>query len=255
MIERKWTWAAASKCGVSHHRAEVRLQDAYKCGVSPTPSEPLTILVSDGAGSAPFGGEGASLTCRTMAVNARQHFLASDQLPDDATLESWVDCTRDRIGVVASRRGLPLRDFAATLILVLSNAEETVTLHIGDGCAVVRDVESKSWIATTWPDHGEYASMTSFITDEPSARVRIGRHVGKVSAVSAFSDGLERLVLDLQARTPYEPFFDRMIGPVESSAFRGKDRDLSHALATYLNSESVNQRTDDDKTLILAVRR
>lgn len=255
MTDCCWTWAAASCRGVSHQRGNVRLQDALKCTVGTGPGESIVIVVSDGAGSASHGGQGASLVCRSIAASATKYLEANRGLPDRDTLESWVDLTRDRIAAAASRRQLSPRDFAATLILVISDGADSITLHVGDGCAVLKDVERDSWIAPTWPDHGEYASTTSFVTDEPAAQIRVALHSGSISGIAAFSDGLERLVLDFQAKQPHAQFFERMIAPVASSDVRGRDRQLSAKLREYLDSEPVNNRTDDDKTLVLAVRR
>lgn len=255
MTDCRWTWAAASCRGVSHRRGDTRLQDALKCTVGRGPSGPIIVVVSDGAGSASHGGQGASLVCRSMAASATRHFDASNDLPGRDILESWVDVTRDRISAAAARRQLSPRDFAATLILVISDGMDSIILHVGDGCAVLKDADSGSWIAPTWPDHGEYASTTSFVTDDPAAKIRIALHSGSISGIAAFSDGLERLVLDLQAKQPHAQFFERMIAPVASSDARGRDSQLSAKLRAYLDSEPVNNRTDDDKTLVLAVRR
>ena len=70
--------------------------------------------------------------------------------------------------------------------------------------------------------------------------------------MAVFSDGLERLVLNFAQKQPHAPFFDRMFGPVERSERVGDDRDLKTALRRYLDTPSVNERTDDDKSLILA---
>jgi Protein phosphatase 2C len=255
MMQDSWTWAVACRRGPSHEMANVRLQDAFKCFVGAAKSRPLVIVVSDGAGSAVFGGEGASLVCRTLSVFARKYFSSADTIPTDELLESWLDDVRDIINTVAARRDRAPRDFAATLILVISSGMESVVLHVGDGCAVLKDEDSAAWIAPTWPFHGEYASTTAFVTDEPRPNTCIVRHLRPISAVSVFSDGLERLALDLKTRQPFAPFFDNIISPVVSSALTGKDVELSGKLETFLGSESVNSRSDDDKTLVLAVRR
>jgi hypothetical protein len=255
MTPAVWTWAVACRRGVSHERANVRLQDAFKCFIAPARSKPLVIIVSDGAGTAVFGGEGASLICRTLTVCARQYFSSADELPTNDLLEAWLNYVRGLINTAAARRNLSPRDFAATLILFISSGLESVVLHVGDGCAVLKDEDTNTWIAPSWPYHGEYASTTVFVTDEPSPSTCIVRHPNSISAVSVFSDGVERLALDLKARQPFAPFFDSIIAPVIASAFIGKDTDLSGRLEAFLGSDSVNSRSDDDKTLVLAVRR
>jgi Protein phosphatase 2C len=255
MMRAGWTWAAACRRGPSHEKADVRLQDAFKCFIGSAQCQPLVIIVSDGAGSAPLGGEAASLICRRLTVFTRRHFESTDALPSDELLQTWLDAIRNVIGEVAVRRNLAVRDFAATLILFISSGSESVVLHVGDGCAVLKDEDTNSWIAPSWPFHGEYASTTAFVTDEPRPNSSIVRHAGRISAVSVFSDGLERLALDLKARQPFAPFFDNIITPVAGSSSVGKDVELSNKLETFLDSDSINSRSDDDKTLILAVRR
>ena len=56
-------------------------------------------------------------------------------------------------------------------------------------------------------------------------------------------------------RTVHAPFFANMIRAVEGSSTIGRDDSLSRSLAAYLDSPTINNRTDDDKTLVLAVRR
>jgi len=70
-----------------------------------------------------------------------------------------------------------------------------------------------------------------------------------------FTDGLERLALDFRTQQPHTPFFNRVITPVRNSAGNGRNADLSRQLADFLNSADINARTDDDKTLVLAVKR
>jgi hypothetical protein len=249
-----WRWAAAACRGISHEKSGTRLQDAYSCFVPQGCSSAFVGLISDGAGSAQYGGEGASLICRTVGGLARAHFREKQHLPDETAILEWIDAARDRISAVATRRGACPRDFAGTLVGMISDAEATVVFHVGDGGVVVRQRHSGAWIAASWPDHGEYASTTSFVTDDTGARARIVIHSMPINAVALFSDGLERLALRMADNQPHPPFFDGMFRPLFTSTVVGRDASLSHALNRFLASPSVNERTDDDKSLILAAR-
>ena len=193
--------------------------------------------------------------CRSFGIRLRAHFANISSLPSDADIESWLDSTRDLIANVADRRGLIPRDFAATLICLISNGRESTAAHVGDGCAVLKEECSGRWVPLSWPDNGEYASTTFFVTDDERAKLRIARHTGDICALSVLSDGLERLALDLSSKQPFERFFDGILRPVVASTQVGRDGELSRELKTYLNSASVNTRTDDDKTLVLAIRK
>jgi Protein phosphatase 2C len=250
-----WTWAAASCIGTSHVKTNVRRQDAFSCSYNTNDGKTLIAVVSDGAGSARMGGEGASLICRTMITQARQFDFARPELPTDEELWSWIFVARDRIAKAAQLRCLRPRDFAATVILLISSGENTLVAHIGDGSAVVRCEGTNEWNALSWPSQGEFASSTFFVTDDPTPKLNISRTNTPVSALAVFSDGVERMALDMAAQKPFKPFFDGMIRPMASTQIEGFDQKLSQQLSTYLNSDAVNARTDDDKTLILAVHR
>ncbi|UAJ10630.1 PP2C family serine/threonine-protein phosphatase [Polymorphobacter megasporae] len=249
-----WTWAAASRRGTSHVRAGTRRQDSFGCRVSRQGST-LIVVVSDGAGSASHGGQGALLVVRTLLTEVARHFDSEGTMPDDDAVWAWFDLIRDRISLAAVRRTLDMRDFAATAILYVGTADATLTAHVGDGAAVTRDEVHGAWSAASWPEQGEYASTTFFVTDQPAIRLRISRTEARPSAVAVFSDGIERIALDLGRAIAHQPFFVGIVGPVDRSAIAGNDTALSAALGRYLDSSAVNERTDDDKTLVLAVRK
>jgi hypothetical protein len=73
--------------------------------------------------------------------------------------------------------------------------------------------------------------------------------------VALFSDGLENLVLNKTSRTVHAPFFDSMFPSVRRSQAGGPDAALGRDLEKYLSTPTVTDRTNDDKTLILATRR
>jgi hypothetical protein len=259
VCETSWTWACASQVGTSHSRTGQRLQDAYSCfAITTSAGEVFVGVVSDGAGSARYGGEGAALVCRSIGVAARKHFSRSGsaELPSAEDIEFWVDHIRDRIYRAAGIRGLEAKDFAATLICTISIGKRSVFAHVGDGCAVVRLQSTGTWVAPTWPDHGEYASTTTFVTDQPAAKIRVTLMEDPIDVIAVFSDGIERMVLDMVSRKPAERFFGVVAAPVIKSAVpSGKDAALSEQLKGYLDSEQVCARTDDDKTLVIAALR
>lgn len=251
----KWTWAAASRRGTSHERTGEGRQDAYRC-VRAGPRKSVFIGVAcDGAGSASHGGFGAMLASRGLSHRAKEYCSTNRDLPDDDTIVEWIDQARDQIGSLAKRRGLTLRDFATTLVAVISKGAQSVTVHIGDGAAVGRCAKSGTWEPLSWPEHGEYASTTYFLTDEGGARVRVSRRMSPIDRLAIFTDGIERLALDFATNQPHTPFFSAISEPVAFSGAAGCDIGLSHQLGSYLSGDAVNSRTDDDKTLILASRK
>lgn len=254
----RWTFGAASVRGISHVKNGTRLQDAKRCFevIGPNGSATFCAVVSDGAGSASHGGEGASLVCRTMAEALRSHVSSETmEMPSEDDIWDWVDQARDRITHAASLRSLSPRDFAATVVLAVSNGHETLTAHIGDGAIVARVETQKSWLVLSASENGEYASTTYFITDSGAPRLRVARHDVGIDALFLFSDGIENQVLDSATDEPHEAFFNPMTRPFSQSSNIGRDHYLSERLATYLDSEKFAEHTDDDKTLIIAVKK
>ena len=214
----------------------------------------LIAVACDGAGSATMGGEGAAIAARMLSNCAKAALGREGVLPDDDAIWVWIDLARDRIAAVAEQRDLTPRDFATTVVMAISDGCSTLALHIGDGAAIGRDAITGEWQALCWPEHGEYASTTYFLTDEGSPRARILRHGSSLDRLAVFTDGIERLALDFKTNLPHAPFFAGVSEPVAKSPARGCDVALSAKLGAYLASDAVNARTDDDKTLILASR-
>jgi hypothetical protein len=167
----------------------------------------------------------------------------------------WVAEARLAILVHADRRGCVMGEFASTLALAISDGTSTITAHVGDGAIVGRRTGSDSFTDLSWPESGQYASTTFFLTDEVP-RLRIGSTSGiAIDRLAILTDGLERLSLNFADRVVHPPFFRSMFAPFASSASCGRDRKLSEQLATFLSSDQINARTDDDKTLVLAALR
>lgn len=242
-----WRWVSASVIGTSHIHNGGRLQDAY--AVSELGNGCIFAVVSDGAGSAKFGAFGAWLTCRYLSVKFREWIYENAELPTNEDLFEWIHELRERISAIAARRDTVARQFAATLAAIIVAPDEAVTLHIGDSAIVGR--KRGEWEVLCWPENGEYASSTYFVTDDPEPRLKIVRHPREHGAFALFSDGVGDLALSYLERAAHARFFDPMIRPVDVASGEGRLAELSAKLADYLAGASVCERTDDDKTLIL----
>ena len=255
-----WRWALASAVGSSHARQEAPCQDAGACELVLTPAgEPVLLAaVADGAGSAKRAEAGAQLTC-SLAIAAVKGLLASGGSVADVTrpfVEDWLAALRDEVAALAGTEGLAPRDYACTVLSAIIGPGSAVFFQVGDGAIVVSGPGADdAYELVFWPGTGEYENTTFFAT-EPDApdHLEHGFFTRPVDEVALFSDGLQRLVLHYESRTAHTPFFRSMLSVVrtaEDNALPG----LSGSLEAWLSSPQVNDRTDDDKTLILATRR
>lgn len=248
-----WRVAAACAAGTAHVEAGLPCQDRCVARVARTCADDvLGIFVADGAGSARLGGEGAE-----AAIAAADGFLTgmaaqSGQPLDAATSVALVAAVRDRLAALADARGCAPRDLACTFLGLLSTADRTLALQIGDG-AIVVDTGDGLELAVA-PMGGEYANTTCFVTDADAAeRVAARAYAAPVLRAAAFSDGFQRLAIDMNTARPHAPLFTHLFGVLERR--EAGEAALQAALARFLDSPSVNQRTDDDKALALALAR
>ena len=249
-----WRVVAASEVGTSHAATGKACEDSCWAQVdSLYNGEPLlSVFVSDGAGSALRGGEGAELAIQTAAQflskkNRQGEFGLGDTLATDLII-----AVRDAIYARAASLLLTARDFACTFLGVLSSPKGTLVLQIGDG-GVVIDIGMGLEVAVA-PMAGEYANMTHFVTDEDAVSVLVTKsYPDPASRVAVFSDGLQRLALTMATNTPHEPFFAPFFDTLQKVTPEQEDQ-LHSLLVNFLGSPRVNERTDDDKTLALAVR-
>jgi len=215
----------------------------------------LVAVASDGAGSARYSALGSWITVRVfteMAVKyAGQRGSLCSLTPD--MIDGWLDDIRERIILAARRKDTAPREFAATLVAAIVSPHDAAFIHVGDGASVFRLGESTEWIVPTWPAQGEYASTTFFVTDDPVPIVQHAYVEQSIAEIAVFSDGLERLALDFSKRAAHAPFFDTFFRPLQNSG-AGRNRKLSKHLHHFLDGPSICNKTDDDKTLILAKR-
>lgn len=248
-----WRVAGASVIGTAHARAGLPCQDAHR--YDPLPGGRLVIAVADGAGSAPRADEGARLAVEAAAASLARS-LAGDLPPDDAGWRESIlaACEAALAAIVARAEEMEAeaspRDFATTLTVVAATPERLVVGQIGDGIAVAEG-DDGLFLAIA-PQRGEYANEVALLTTPGALEgVAVAPFDTAVRAIAVTTDGLLRLAVRLPDHTPHAPFF----GPLFTFlAEAGDPAAAGEELAQFLASARVAERTDDDKTLVLAVR-
>jgi Protein phosphatase 2C len=248
-----WHWAGACSIGSSHLKTGLECQDRASCvALNVDGTQYLSVVVSDGAGSAREAAHGASLVCTGFQRLLLRHIRTNRPAAiTQETVADWLDEIRERINATAVAAGLSPRDYAATLVAAVVAPDHAVVAHVGDGAVVLRAKESGEWSVPSWPFHGEWANTTRFVVDDPQATVDLVHLEGAFDRIAVFSDGIEYLVLDHKKRTAPAPFFERLIHPLAGAPHPGRDRRLSKHLRAYLDSERLCEATDDDKSLVL----
>jgi len=260
----RWRTVGASVAGTAHAGVGEPCADACAARVvrAGGGKSLLVVVVADGAGTSERAGEGARLACEAILQQAElwggearagrrgnsRHLSAFGR--EDVLL--WIEAARRRIEAAAASQGLDRRDFSCTLLVALVDESSAVFFQIGDGAIVYRDREG-TYRPALWPQSGEYANCTWFVTDEDAAeRVQSAAAEG-VHEVALLTDGLQGLALRFASREAHAPFFEPLFVHLRQKAGRTLDR-LVEDMRAFLDSPPVNRRTDDDKTLVLATR-
>jgi serine/threonine protein phosphatase PrpC len=212
----------------------------------------LVACVADGAGSSACSEIGSRLACESILASAESHFESNRswaRLQPENVL-SWCEAARRKISDFAQLGERRLREYATTLCAAVVSDQSSVFFQIGDGAIVARRHAALGVVF--WPQSGEYANTTSFLTsDDFDQRVQVLAIPGGFSDLALFTDGLERLVLKFDSQTPHAPFFQPLFQALRQSS---NPEGLNEDLRQLLQSDPVRNKTDDDKTLILASR-
>lgn len=252
-----WRYLADSVAGTSHERAGTPCQDSNKVtSYAVNGVGYVVIACSDGAGSASHSDVGSRLACEAAVSEVCKYLDAKNDLSavDRRIAISWLRSVNDRLNAEAVAYQVETRQLACTLLLAVLGIDSSIFVQIGDGALVTFESSEalSSFKAVFWPQNGEYANATNFLTDPrfhncaEFKRLDV-RHDG----VAAFTDGLQSLALNYASRSAHAPFFEPFFAQLRDAP---DPDDLHVPFRQFLRSEGVNGRTDDDKTLIIAVR-
>jgi Protein phosphatase 2C len=255
-----WKYGFASVSGTLHLKSSTRCQDACRAEVVQDASgaEVLVAVASDGAGSAALAQLGSSLACDLFVDDVKSHIECGGAsfISSEYFFAEWAGKFRRLVAGWSHAESTRIQDFACTLLAAVVWRDHAVYFQIGDGAIVESSrVAPDRYNIVCWPQQGEYANTTNFLTDADSTE-KVFREVksGAIDEVAIFTDGIQRLALDYRARSAHGPFFAPLFAWLRPRG-GGHSKELSDSLAVYLNSEKINSRTDDDKTLILPTRR
>jgi hypothetical protein len=238
--------------GTSHIAISTGCQDSCIACVETDMAKPplLTIFVADGAGSASHGGTGAELAVEAATTFANERYALSELPLDNLWAEACIKAVRSKICEAAETNGAKTRDYACTFLGVVSSPSETLIMQVGDGGIVV-DIGNGLEVPIA-PMTGEYANMTNFVTDEDAIEILAVKALpARADRVAVFSDGIQRLALNMATNTAHAPFFAPFF-TVLATAQEAQEDYLHSQLIEFLESQAVNERTDDDKTLAFA---
>ena len=248
-----WKTVFDSVKGTSHETSDQPCQDCCRVVTEPSTNGDVLIAVcADGAGSAEHSDQGSQIACDQFIQLCKKYLLENESIQDinHELISDWLQKIRDSIVEKAEEIETSIRQMATTLLGCIITSNESLFVQIGDGAMVFRG--ENSFECAFWPHTGEYANMTNFLTSDDFAEKFEWKIVNdQINEFVAFTDGLERLVLKFEDQSVHEPAIAPMLDAIRRSE---SGEEFFEPLRGFLNSKSVNERTDDDKTLVLATR-
>jgi hypothetical protein len=207
-------------------------------------------IAADGAGSTTDGGRGAEIACRNLSTQIIGAVRDSGDLSriTDEQVRDWITAARQAIADEAEDNGKRLREYACTILGAVAGNGRAVFFQIGDGAIVT--ASGTEYQTIFWPEQGEYANTTFFITDEGYPDNLHVLHAESPDGIALFTDGLQNLALSFATKSAHPGFFQ----PLFTALQKNPEDGFSAQLEKFLSRDDISARSDDDKTLVLAVR-
>lgn len=254
---KSWNYFLASVKGTSHNASGLPKQDSVMVSTfSVDNNEYLVGVVADGAGSAKYSDASSKFICKYF-IKRTKNWLKRKELKDltQENIGNWfIDFKKIINRSVKAYKIESSREFATTLLYVVLSKNYNIFVQIGDGAISVGD--DTNFECVFWPQNGEFINTTSFATEENSEN----KFMFKVSEetvekLAMHTDGIELIALNMKNQKPYLPFFTPFFNALYKLKAFGYSENLSKQAETFLQSDKVNQKTDDDKTLLMIINR
>lgn len=261
-----WKAIAKSVEGTSHIKNGLPCQDYGKYTV--VDDNILIGAVADGAGSARYSDVGSRLAVQTTLNYLEQWILGivkrgktnlSKPIPPknatkifEKTLKSVRNRFEQEIDVVYE---YSFKDLSCTLLAFVATPDWMAAMQIGDGFIVMRSQNTNSNYQLLFsPAKGEYANQTTFVTSASAlSELQVKVIPQPPKFIFAATDGLERMAIDFAKQQAYQGFFPPFEKGFEKSIKENRVEEEEQDVYDWLNSEQVNSKTDDDKTILVGI--
>jgi hypothetical protein len=255
-IGQSWKAIAQSAIGTRHQSRGQSCQDHGAVLIQPTI---VFGAVADGAGSAQFSEIGATLAVNTalayLQTNLYKAILDTDP-PTESEIqplfEQMVTQVVEVLEQTAKDGDYPLRELGCTLLSFIATDHWLAAMQIGDGFIVVQSDAAADFKLLFEPDKGEFINETMFVTSQGALeQMQCCTYPWAPRFICAATDGLEKVAIRYQDWQPFAPFFKPLVDCLDLIA----ETDDQHTyLRAFLESDRLNARTDDDKTLVIALQ-
>jgi serine/threonine protein phosphatase PrpC len=256
-----WKAILGNATGTSHLSAKKPYQDwgdldfVYQ-------EDAIIGVVADGAGSAARSEEGAQCAVESMIFYLQEHQEWKTLVDEQSTrhfFEQAVQHTFQRIKSLADSKEYFIEDLNCTLLAFIATPRIIISMQVGDGLVIVRHGTSEKYQLIFQPDEGENYGETTFLTSKNlyNSLQTNYQEIEQPIFIFLSTDGIQRIAAKYEVFEsgkiewiPFTPFLRNLEEHIESAV------DLYEAekkLVDFLESEKVNNKTDDDKTILMCL--
>ncbi len=250
-----WKAVVHSEIGTRHHEFQKPCQDYGHYRII---DSVIVGAVADGAGSAQYADVGAQIAVQTALTTLEDWADGWSTLTlDEREIEAHILFSTVLKEVVmalenqAIAEHYPLKELGCTLLAIIATPECVAAMQIGDGFIVVRPTATPSYQLLFPPTKGEFVNETMFVTSNNALdHLQVGVYSVPEPFICMATDGLESVAIRFQDWQPHPPFFQPFVDCLSSLE---DPHQRQNYLETFLASDRLNARTDDDKTLLLGI--
>jgi Protein phosphatase 2C len=264
----RWRLASGQATGRGHEQLGEPCKDRF--GATEIRPGVVSLTVADGAGSRVHAVRGATFAVEAATAAAREVFGTGVPSDEDAWTDALFRLRKRAFALFDARleaamagdwarangRAAERADFATTLCTVVATDQAVGYVSVGDGFVVAQRDPGGPQLILSPPVDPDHAGATTFLTSPTRAAAARQRVVvdDRIRGLAVGTDGLLDALLDLGVEGDQGPYFvappalDRYFDLVGAGVLD------TGALSRTLASPGFAATSDDDKTLVLAVR-
>lgn len=236
---------ATSICGAMHRIKNLPCQD-FSC--SKIAKNKLVAVVSDGAGSAPYGKIGAKVICETLCDT----LIRTDIKDIRNSVIKSIKIARNKLLLHRNNRSksaAELVNFSATLVGVFYHNNKGIFFHIGDGAGIAFKQRDYKNFVISEPENGNFSCETYFYTMSDWQDCLRFTPFENVDRVMLMTDGVTGFVF---ADNFYDIQYKFFIPVAEYLELEQRKTYALQALNNTLNDKRAQRLNSDDKTILWA---
>jgi hypothetical protein len=249
-----WKFIGEKANGTSHLNMGKVCEDFLSYDVIQQDNDEILICcLSDGAGSAQYAAKAARLATE-RGVDIIKNMISINAKIEEDSILSLAESLYDELKKEAENHHTNLNEFSCTFLGCILYEKSSIFFQIGDGI-IIRNDNCGNYTSIWLPQNGEYSNITNFLIDDNNlGNLKILSLDETINEVALTTDGLQMLILNNETNIIHQPFFVNLFKWLRLANSKEQIAILGGKLQTYLSSELINNRTDDDKTLFLATR-